>query len=144
MLDNQNAYSLFDYIVIADLDDVNDSLSNVAVQSCWERTDWDVCTANQDGPYYDIWALRHQLWSPNDCWEMKRFLVSHGVDHSKAMQSAVFSRMIRIPKNSPWIEVDSAFGGLAIYRSDCLRHAKYNGVSSSGYEVCDTFRSFLY
>ena len=134
---NNNYFASYDYIVIADFDDVNHSLSSHAVQSCWARSDWDVCTANQNGPYYDIWALRHKLWSPNDCWETVRFLVGYGVDPSRAMQTAVFSRMIKIKQGSSWIEVDSAFGGLAIYKSTCLQNAYYSGISNTGYEICE-------
>jgi hypothetical protein len=35
-----------------------------------------------------------------------------------ATYSAVFSRMIQVPQESQWIEVDSSFGGLGIYRLD--------------------------
>jgi len=42
--------------------------------------------------------------------------------------------MISIPWDSDWIEVDSAFGGLALYRASCLRGCFY---SSEGREVCE-------
>ena len=51
-------------VVVADLDGVCDLLTPAAFASCWVRDDWDACMANQRGPYYDIWALRHPLWSP--------------------------------------------------------------------------------
>jgi hypothetical protein len=56
------------WVVVADLDGINSELSSKAVASCWVRTDWDVCTANQSAPYYDVFALRHPTWSPDDCW----------------------------------------------------------------------------
>ena len=66
-------YSDVNFVAVVDLDGVNNLLTEAAVNSCWDRTDWAVCAANQLGPYYDIWALRHPIWSPNDCWEQCRF-----------------------------------------------------------------------
>jgi len=38
----------------------------------------------------------------------------------------IYSKMIRIPKKSPWIEVESAFGGLAIYRTQMFLEDDYS------------------
>lgn len=130
-------YPDVDYVVIADLDGVNGKLSADSVASCWSRTDWDVCAANQDGPYYDIWALRHPLWSPNDCWKQAEFLMSQGVSRFKSIYSAVYSRMIKIPPHADWIEVKSAFGGLAVYRKTVLKNVSYAGLSPNGEEFCE-------
>ena len=46
--------------------------------SCWQYQNWDVFTANTSDIYYDIWALRHNNWSPNDCWQNKKDLVQIG------------------------------------------------------------------
>jgi hypothetical protein len=51
--------------------------------------------------------------------------------------AAVYARMVTIPQDGEWIEVDSAFGGLAIYRRDCLRHARYIGLNKTGREICE-------
>lgn len=130
-------YASSDYVVVADLDGANSFVSRDAVVSCWTRCDWDVCAANQLGPYYDIWALRHKLWSPNDCWEQSKFLQGFGIQEFWATLASVSARMITIPPSSSWIEVDSAFGGLAIYRRRAIEGALYRGVSGSGSEVCE-------
>jgi len=130
-------YRDVDYVAIVDLDNMNDLLTFDAVETCWEKDDWDVCTANQLGPYYDIWALRHPIWSPNDCWSQCLFLQSFGLPHEKAKQAAVYSKQIVIPPNANWIEVDSAFGGLAIYKRSALNEGQYFGLGHSGEEVCD-------
>lgn len=137
LIEDRSEYYNVDYVVIADLDGVNDKLSKDSVVSCWSRTDWDVCTANQDGPYYDIWALRHYLWSPNDCWKQAEFLMHHGLGRFNSIFSAVYSRMIKIPSHADWIEVESAFGGLAIYRKNMLENVSYVGLSPDGKEVCE-------
>ena len=74
-------YNDIDYVVVADLDGVNSELTATAVKSCWQLTEeWDACFANQSRAYYDIWALRHKVWSPNDCWQTYNFLCSNGVN----------------------------------------------------------------
>ena len=130
-------YAQVDFVVVADFDGVNSLLTEEAVASCWRRDDWAVCAANQRGRYYDIWALRHTEWSPNDCWAQYRFLTRHGLSHAKAWSVCVRSRMIRIPQQAQWIEVDSAFGGLAIYRKGVLQHGRYIGSDAAGGEFCE-------
>ena len=124
-------------VVVADLDGVCDLLTPAAFASCWVRDDWDACMANQRGPYYDIWALRHPLWSPGDCFAQIDFLRGHGVESERARDAACYSRMITVAEDSPWIEVESAFGGLAIYRRDALLEGDYRGLDANGAEVCE-------
>lgn len=126
-----------DYVVVADLDGVNDGLTQQALLSCWQREDWDACGANQDGPYYDLWALRHPHWCPGDCWAEAAFLAEHGVEPERARLAAVYARMLHISREHNWIEVDSAFGGLAVYRSSALLGLHYEGVTADGTEVCE-------
>lgn len=136
-LENNPIYSRVEYLIVADLDGLNDSISEQALMSCWTRDDWDVCTANQRGPYYDVSALRHKDWSPNNCWSQFQFLTRQKVDRQRAMQISIYSRMIVIPENSEWIEVDSAFGGLAIYRRLAIAGARYVGLDSDGDQICE-------
>jgi hypothetical protein len=131
------AYRDVDYVVMVDLDGVCDLLTAEGVMSCWDRSDWDVCTANQRGPYYDIWALRHESWCPGDCWQQNAFLARRGLEPASALFASVYSRMLVIPESADWIEVDSAFGGLAIYRRAALQAGNYVGLTDSGEEQCD-------
>ncbi|WP_185955364.1 hypothetical protein [Tepidiphilus sp. J10] len=126
-----------DYVVVADLDGVNSQLTAAAVRSCWDLQGWDVCTANQDGPYYDIWALRHSMWSPCDCWEQAAMIRSLGGSAYQSVFGSVYSKMIKIDKSLPWIEVDSAFGGLAIYKKTFALASAYVGLNQQGQEVCE-------
>lgn len=131
-------YTLMDFVVVADLDGVNCKLRLEAVLSCWEmEDDWDACFANQSRPYYDIWALRHETWSPSDCWRVYEFLVANGSNHFKALDAAVYSKMIQIKKERKPIKVRSAFGGLGIYKRSVFEKAYYSGLSSHGCEVCE-------
>ena len=133
-------YANIDYVIVSDLDGVSDQLTEQALFSCWVRDDWDVCTANQRGPYYDVWALRHKTWSPNDCWSQYRFLMEHGLSAEQSLFAAIHSRMITIDESLAWIEVDSAFGGFAIYRKEALLGAQYVGLDDEGAMTCEHVR----
>jgi hypothetical protein len=126
-----------DAVVIADFDGMFRCFTQESWRSAWIRDDWAVCTANQKGPYYDIWALRHPEWCPDDCWQRFRSLRAAGVLPEEALDQAVHSRMIRIPVDSAWIEVDSAFGGLAIYRRSALLAGRYEGIDAGGRPICE-------
>lgn len=130
-------YQAIELVMVADFDGTNSLISENAILSCWRRDDWDVCTANQLAPYYDVWALRHPDWSPNDCWDHYRFLLRHKIGVEKARSAAVHSRMIRLDPDADWIEVDSAFGGLAIYRRHALDVGEYVGADIDGREICE-------
>lgn len=125
------------YVAVSDLDGVNSLLDRNGVLSCWIRDDWDACTANQLGPYYDVYALRHTDWSPDDCWRYEYQLVKQGMNPISAREKAVYSRQKKIPASSPWINVDSAFGGLAIYKRESLVNATYSGLDLDGAEICE-------
>jgi hypothetical protein len=141
----RESYQEIDYLIVADLDGVNSLLTKEAVLSCWLKSDWDVCCANQRGPYYDVWALRHSLWSPNDCWSQFNFLSQNHLPGEEALFAAVHAKMITIPENSNWMEVESAFGGLAVYRRAVLHDARYVGLTAQGEEICEhvTFHNML-
>lgn len=130
-------YASVDSVVVADLDGVNDQLSREAYLSCWSNSEWDVCTANQSRFYYDIWALRHPLWNPDDCWDQCRFLKSLGMSSDAAKYVGVYSKMVTISPGSEWIEVESAFGGLGIYKKSALLQGTYQGTDANGREVCE-------
>jgi len=128
----------FPYIVVADFNLLNNKLSHNSILTSWSNDNWDVVTANQSGPYYDIWALRHPLWAPNDCWEHHRFIRNYVRFPESALTFAIRSRMLRINKKSNWIRVDSSFGGFAIYKSQFLfMNNYYDGLDENGKMVCE-------
>ena len=130
--------SKYKYVVIADFNSLNNKLNRDSINSSWTVDSWDVVTANQSGRYYDIWALRHPIWSPNDCWEAVSFYRKYFKFPELALGYVLRARSIRIPRESEWIEVESAFGGLAIYRSEILNSdAIYDGRSSDGKDICE-------
>jgi hypothetical protein len=125
------------YLVVCDLNNLNNKINKLAVNSCWKNNNWAAVTANQDGPYYDVWALRHKFWNNYDCWERYEGLKEIYSKATLALWDSVYSRMIRIPINRNWIQVDSAFGGIAIYDTKYLKGCRYIGLTASGKQVCE-------
>lgn len=127
-----------DYVVVADFDSANMLLAPEKVLALFSKdNDWDVATANQKGPYYDVLALRHRLWCPADCDQVYDFMVGVGQKNSRALQSAVLDKMIVIPEYIAPIRVDSAFGGLGIYRKRVISGRVYQGADESGKPICE-------
>ena len=121
-----------EYIVVMDLDDVNDKLSKDAFLSTLNITDidWAAMTANQTDKYYDLWALRtYDDWMPFDCWECVH-------KEKKAVHLCVNDRYKHINENEKPILVKSAFGGLGIYKTKYLANSIYDGGKDNN-EICE-------
>lgn len=137
-LDEENSPT---YVLVVDLDGMNSALNSQSVLSCFSRNDWDVVVSNQTFGYYDILALRHKTWQKNDWTEeyelekkkvkvpnskfwLKR--VRYNLEIDKVKHRVLYSKMIRINKKNPWIEVQSGFGGAAIYKTDVFKKYDYS------------------
>ena len=126
-----------DYMIMADLDGMNHLVTKHKIAQCWDvAEDWDVLTANQEGPYYDTWTIRHPDWCPTDCWQQKARLEKL-FNSDAAMNLAVNARQAVLRSNIGLLEVDSAFGGLAIYKKHVFLDGQYAGVGEDGLEICD-------
>ena len=131
-------YKNINYVVVADLDGVNSELTAKSVNTCWEcDVNWDACFANQSAPYYDIWALRHDLWSPADCFEQEKFFKNFGINDFNNRYVSILSKMICIPPTSKPIKVKSAFGGLGIYKKNVITDCRYSGLNKNRNEICE-------
>ncbi len=120
---NKN-YKYTEYIVVLDFDIRNNRL-NLGVLNFWiTQKNWAALFANQTGCYYDIYALRKNGWNEIDCFVEYKKLLSQLPTHL-AKKRAIWSKMIHIPRNSRPIKVDSAFGGLAIYRREVFTRYDY-------------------
>jgi len=110
-----------EYIIILDMDDKNMNITNEAILTSLnnENEDWAVMGANQEGTYYDLWALRtFDNWMPGDIWHC-------GIDTN--MSNSMWRN---ISKNENLIEVKSCFGGLGIYKTKYLNGCKYDGKTT--------------
>ena len=135
---NENKiYKDINYIVVADLDEINHYLNDKSFNSCWDRDDWDMCSANQVGPYYDMYALRHPKWMPYDYKIKHEKLKRQYPNYKNHLNDILYSKIKTISKDHKWISVDSSFGGLAIYKKDCFNLNKYIGINENGDEICE-------
>ena len=132
-----------EYVFVADLDGMNSKISFEAIQSSFKRDDWGAVLANQSGGYYDLLALRHPTWCPQDVlvdlrheqslidntslpWRSFLRRMNRRIEYDRARKKAIYSRMIRIKPNEDWIEVHSGFGGLGIYKAELFKRFDYS------------------
>ncbi len=137
-IQKNEALRQFDYICILDFDRVNllFSLSRLVQVFNKIEFEWDAIFANQLFRYYDIWALRHDVWCPEDClWQVRE--KPSFLSHRDAYSHFVKSRQINISLRHEPIEVKSAFGGLGLYKRELFKNVRYVGINHQGEEVCE-------
>ena len=140
----------WDYVVVADLDGMNSSVEYDSILNLFSsRTPWDACFPNQRYGYYDLYALREKSWMPRDVFEDLKVLRSsipveelnnfqifkkfkRLLAFDKTRKLSIYSKMRKISKNDPWISVDSAFGGLAIYKTNLFLDNNYDSNTWEG------------
>ena len=131
----------FDHLLVADLDDVlaapvsRDAFARAAswLDASAERV---AVAANAAPRYYDTWALRHERWCPYDVWHPIRNR-PQSCSFKEAQFREVFRRQIVLPPHLPPIAVQSAFGGLALYKASRALDAAYCGTDEEGCEACE-------
>jgi hypothetical protein len=99
--------------------------------------------ANSGGAYFDLWALRHPELCPGDVWEeLADYAIANRVGDTEAYEHTLAKRVFTLAADAPPLEVDSAFGGLGIYKlSHVLANpAPYAGAKlkeNLGWQVCE-------
>lgn len=131
----------YDYMIVMDMDDRGayplslDALA-LAVSFLKEEESRAAVFANQSVKYYDLWALRHPQLCPFDFWHE---VLTHAL-HSHSDEEAfnkVYSKVLKcIPVDNPPVEVESAFGGLGIYKMEYV-------LSNKSRYVGHEFKYFL-
>lgn len=134
---NHERFNENSWILIMDLDNLNRKIDGKAVLRTISTNLADAYFANQSGPYYDIFALRHSVWNPRDFSSDKEVLILSGANEKQATDIAVFSKMIRIPKEVPIFYVDSAFGGLGLYKGSTFINCDYSTFDGESHSVCE-------
>lgn len=135
----RDRFADFDLLVIADCDDVNATpipdMTGFSRAVDFLRADESRAGvfANTLGVYYDMWALRQPERCPDDVWEatMDHALAS-GVSDENAATAIYAPRAFVLPANALPLEVDSAFGGLGIYR---LARVLANRAAYDGFKI---------
>lgn len=113
----------FDLLVLMDLDDINRVVPGAAD---WQRAlawlaahpERAAVFANQPDGYYDLWALRHPERCPGDVWEavLDHHLAHPGASDQQAFDAGFAPRQFALPREAAPLAVDSAFGGLGLYK----------------------------
>jgi hypothetical protein len=114
----------FSHLVVADFDEVNFRI-RIPRNGDWLFSDESVFTSNQLGRYYDILALRASGWVEEDYRISIKRLQAGGSSLLRAYLKAVSQKQLKIPHSSRAFEVQSAFGGLAVYPAKVLVSLRY-------------------
>jgi len=123
-----NKNDSYDFLVMIDLDNVNSSGKFVdSIETCFEYMNWDVLTGNQSDKYYDIWAFRKKGLLDWDCWREYYRATNNGMSDSDAKDKYIYGIFNKF-EPSGFIEVDSAFSGIAIYKLKSIpNYCNYKG-----------------
>ena len=127
-----------DYVCVCDLDgvvrnpfDMGGFLSNFEFESAW-----DAIFPVNSGMYYDIWALRHSSICPFD-YERAMNLVPPSLGAHNALNLYLYQRQnLNFSALESWLRVESAFGGMGLYKAAALDFCNYYGFER-GYQICE-------
>lgn len=127
-----------DYFAVVDMDgvasknfNIRSFLSNFESEECW-----DAVFPINDNQYYDIWAFRHKtLWDFD--YEEKMNAVPTQFSNKKLIDFYLTSIMqLGINDLKNWLRVESAFGGMGIYKYDRFKEFRYS-ASLNGRHICE-------
>jgi FkbM family methyltransferase len=138
----QAGYADRDHLVIFDADEVN--AGPIRIEEYARARDWlashDETAAifsNADPFYYDLLALRHPTWCPMDFQAEVQQRDKTRFTKDEARQAYCYDRQVPVAPDQDPIEVQSAFGGFAIYRLAPALEAEYVGINAAGQDVCE-------
>ncbi len=123
----------FDYLIVMDLDNVGQTQVDAgafleAISFLNSDPSHAGVFANQESFYYDLWALRHAELCPSDIWmDILAHAMTHGASDEEAFDRVFRPRVFSLPKEAAPIAVDSAFGGLGIYKMPAALEGAYRG-----------------
>jgi hypothetical protein len=127
----------FDYYLVLDVDVTSSeifSVNNFLTNFIYPLSSWACMTASQRESYYDVWALRSSPTITYDFWERARQESFFPIAWKSALRKFLDIHNKEIPNDHPLIEVQSAFGGAAIYAAQYLsEECVYNGWMDHGW-----------
>jgi hypothetical protein len=111
----------FEHLIVMDMDDRGTYALNLnvvisALQFLNSRAEHAAVFANQSVKFYDLWALRHPQFCPFDFWHEVLEQALHVTSDQEAFDKVYAMVPKCIPVDTHPIEVESAFGGLGIYK----------------------------
>jgi len=114
----------FLHLVVADFDEVNSRIQ-FPRNGDWLFSEESVFATNQFGRYFDILALRAEGWVEEDYRVSTKRLLADGIRPLRAYLKSVSQKQVHIRSSTKAFEVQSAFGGLAIYPAKALAGIRY-------------------
>ncbi|WP_170787323.1 glycosyltransferase family 2 protein [Ruegeria lacuscaerulensis] len=129
--------------LVLDMDGPNTQMDPIQVLNAAVRQvpQWDAVFANSLPAYYDLYALRCAGWCEQDPWRelaaLKRPRMFRSVWWRRMQRKIIYSRQYSMPPDTPMIEVDSAFGGLGLYKTEALHGATYRPRDETGHVTCE-------
>lgn len=130
-----------DYVAVLDLDGmIARNIQDFSFEGFFDNFSfndvWDAVFPSPTSYYYDIWAFRHPFICPHDYRVIsKEAPAILGMERIVALSA--LSRQIVTRSLNGWLEVDSAFGGMGIYKRHALDNVRYIGLNSEGDEICE-------
>jgi len=127
---------LYDFVVVCDWDGINRVVRHQSLNKIFRSESvWSMCSANQTFGYYDIYALRAKAWVETDfITELSDFKKKHGPltfwQEDRARKKIIYKKMKILRKSTDWIEVESAFGGMAIYKANVFQEFDYGNQNT--------------
>jgi len=111
----------FEYMIVIDMDDrgahpIGLEAFSSALNFLKQQDSRAAVFANQSIKYYDLWALRHPQLCPFDFWHEVLDEALQFSSDEEAFNKVYATVPKCIPIDTPPIEVESAFGGLGVYK----------------------------
>lgn len=133
----------YPFTIVMDLDGPNTRLNSDQVLTAFqqEQFSWDGLFANQEGPYYDLYALRCAGWCEEDPWQIvenvSKIPIFRKRRRARLIDRLIYQRQYNVPVTHPPIKVESAFGGLGLYRTTALEGLHYQARDEAGKITCE-------
>ena len=126
----------FDYVICFDSDGVFNEIDlNSFISVFYKDSVWDAVFPSYY-PYYDLWAFRHSTLLNCDFTKLiGRLPAIIGTENNHKISADPISNF-DFSKFSGWLSVESAFGGLGIYKSSIYFQSSYWGFDGDE-EVCE-------
>lgn len=121
----------FDYVLVIDADNVNNQLDLKSIITTLKDLpkNWIGVFPNQKFIYYDLYALRIKKLFDFDCFE-KMISSLNLLSPNQSYFKNVFKNYFILNKfKKRFIKVDSAFGGLGIYKLKYVLNKKYSSLN---------------
>lgn len=113
----KNNTNKYEYFIMMDFDDVcsNKIKINILDEVLQQKDRWDCISFNKSG-YYDIWALAYNQFIIS--WQHMFQNKSNAILYLNDVKKNIINDL----KNNIFLEVDSAFNGFAIYKTNKFLH----------------------